>query len=313
MSGNILSFRDGVAGNRCVFIMVIGLLCAMTIASIEKIFTEELTSLYGVEEASGIAWLVIGTLCKIDRSRYLNMKHDTLDPNILSRFQSILKELKDGVPVQYVFGETQFYGLTFKVNGSVLIPRPETEELVDWIIKDSVTLKAGSGQLSILDIGTGSGCIPVTLKRFLSESIIHAMDVSVSALEVARENARSNQAEISFIEDNILFPVTKSHFDIIVSNPPYITMLEKEQMHNNVLDHEPHLALFVPNEDPLLFYEAIADFAYQNLNRPGSIYLEINERFGVETISMLVKKGFQNLELREDISGKPRMVKGQLN
>jgi release factor glutamine methyltransferase len=194
------------------------------------------------------------------------------------------------------------------VNEQVLIPRPETEELVEWIAQTN----KGKAHLRVLDIGTGSGCIPLALYQQLQQPEIHAIDISSGALEVARQNAATQQATIHFHQADILdnanwhvLPV----FDCIVSNPPYITLSEKQEMQENVLAHEPHLALFVPDEDPLRFYRAIASFALQHLAPGGQLYFEINEAWGKETAELLTGKGFTNIELKQDLQGKDRMLK----
>ncbi|MEJ7694260.1 peptide chain release factor N(5)-glutamine methyltransferase [Daejeonella sp.] len=285
----------------------------MTIASIEKVFVEDLTGLYGPEEAGSIAWLVIGFVCKINRSQYLNNKHGDLSGKELAIFYNMLSDLKKGVPVQYLMGETDFYGSVFKVNSSVLIPRPETEELVDWVLKDMKADKSGHEGLKMLDIGTGSGCIPITIKKYLPGVEVSAVDVSSDALAVAQENALLNSTEVRFIQDDILNPIVKwGKFSIITSNPPYVTLAEKEQMHVNVLDHEPHLALFVPENDPLIFYKAIAKFADSHLEAGGQLYLEINENLGQETVSLLKDSGFKDIELRQDLRDRDRMIKARL-
>jgi release factor glutamine methyltransferase len=285
----------------------------MTIASIEKVFIEDLTALYGPEEAGSIAWLVIGFVCKMNRSQYLNNKNDDLSEKELATFYSMLSDLKKGVPVQYLMNETEFYGSVFRVNSSVLIPRPETEELVDWVLKDLKADKPGSEGLKMLDIGTGSGCIPVTIKKYFPSIEVSAVDVSFEALEVARENAELNGTEVQFIQDNILNPVAEwQDFSVITSNPPYVTLAEKNQMHINVLEHEPHLALFVPQDDPLIFYKAIARFANRHLESGGLLYLEINENLGQETVSLLSTSGFKNIELRKDLRDRDRMIKAQI-
>lgn len=284
----------------------------MTIASIEKVFVEDLTSLYGPEEAGSIAWLVIGFVCKINRSQYLNNKNDDLSGEELAIFYNMLSDLKKGVPVQYLMGETDFYGSVFKVNPSVLIPRPETEELVDWVLKDMKADKSGREGLKMLDIGTGSGCIPITIKKYLPRLEVSAVDISFDALAVAKENALLNGTEVHFIQDDMLYPVAEwDKFSIITSNPPYVTLAEKEQMHVNVLDHEPHLALFVPENDPLIFYKAIARFADRHLDGGGLLYLEINENLGQETVSLLKDSGFKDIELRQDLRERDRMIKAQ--
>ncbi len=285
----------------------------MTIASIEKVFIQDLKALYGLEEAGSITWLVIGFVCRINRSQYLSGKDEALSEQQLSTLYDILAALKKGVPVQYALGETEFYGSVFKVNPSVLIPRPETEELVDWVLKDIKMRKEGSEVLKILDIGTGSGCIPVTLSKYIPEAKVSALDVSFEALALAKENAVLNSTDIIFIQDDILNPdITAHKYSIITSNPPYVTLAEKGQMHANVLEHEPHLALFVPDDDPLVFYKAIADFASSHLETGGLLYLEINENFGQETLSLLGSRGFKNITLRQDLRDRDRMIKAQL-
>lgn len=285
----------------------------MTIAGIEQIFIEQLQDRYDKTEASGITWLCISYVCKLSRIQYLDEKSRELTGNEPAEFHRILAALKSGIPVQYVLGETEFYGSTFSVNPDVLIPRPETEELTDWILKDLRSLSL-PGTLKILDIGTGSACIPVSIKKFFPEAELSAMDISVKALSVARRNAAMNHTDIEFIQDDILNPARHySGFSIIVSNPPYVTLKEKEQMHSNVLEHEPHTALFVPDNDPLVFYKAITDFALRHLEGPAYLYLEINENYGKEIWELLDKKGFKNIELKKDLRDKDRMVKAELN
>jgi len=285
----------------------------MTIASIEKVFIEDLTALYDAREAGSIAWLVIGFVCKINRSQYLKNKHDALSEKQLAVFYTILSELKKGMPVQYVLEETEFYGLVFKVNSNVLIPRPETEELVDWVLKDVNVLKHEKKTLKVLDIGTGSGCIAISLKKNLPQADIFALDISNKALEVAKENAELNNTPIFFLNNDILkIEKVGESFDIVISNPPYVTLTEKGSMHSNVLDFEPHTALFVPDDNALIFYNAIADFALNNLAPGGLLYLEINENLGPQTVALLKRKGFITLELRKDLRDRNRMLKAQL-
>lgn len=285
----------------------------MTITSIEKVFIEDLTNLYGAVEAGSIAWLVIGFVCRINRSQYLNNKNDNLREEQLQTFYEILSPLKQGVPVQYVLGETEFYGSVFKVSPTVLIPRPETEELVDWILKDSKANSFYHSGLKMLDIGTGSGCIPITLKKYLPDMEVSAIEISSDALKLAKENALLNDTVVNFIQDDILNPFTElGKFSIITSNPPYVTLAEKAQMHINVLNHEPHLALFVPHDDPLIFYNAIVRFANRHLEEGGLLYLEINENLGQETVSVLRDSGFKEIELRQDLRNRDRMIKARL-
>ena len=289
----------------------------MRIRDLEKAFTTELTILYDFEEARNIAWLAVSSVCQMSRIEYLGAKHDELssaDEILLLRY---LVELKTGKPLQYVLGETEFFGLPFKVNPSVLIPRPETEELVDWIIKDITQSKIEidlQDQL-ILDIGTGSGCIPVALKKNLPAARVWGIDVSSKAIDTARENSALNDVEVSFFEENIFGLLSKemfkTPFSVIVSNPPYVTLAEKKSMHKNVVDFEPHGALFVENDDPLQFYKTIAIFAEERLREKGRLFLEINENYGNEMITLLEESGFQNIELRQDLRGRERMIKAE--
>ncbi|SDC10970.1 peptide chain release factor N(5)-glutamine methyltransferase [Pedobacter soli] len=284
----------------------------MKTGELEAIYQLELETLYDGEEAKALFSLAAEHVLALSPTR-LRMERDT-DVTFIHEQQllSILNDLQLGKPLQYILGEAHFYGLVFKVNEYVLIPRPETEELVDWIIADS-NLQFAVGDIKILDIGTGSGCIPVTLKKHLPQAQVSTLDVSAEAIAVARQNARQNGVEVDFIEADILSFKSELKFDVIVSNPPYIRLLEQAEMHENVLANEPHLALFVSDEDPLIFYKAIASFAQTNLNPGGKLYFEINEYLGEETVDMLDDKGFKNIELRKDMQGKDRMVRCDLS
>ncbi|HEY1024252.1 MAG TPA: peptide chain release factor N(5)-glutamine methyltransferase [Sphingobacteriaceae bacterium] len=284
----------------------------MTIKEAEKKFISGLEQLYDRDEAKALAVLVISHVCRLTRALVMVHGSEEIPVAREASILSVLKELKAGKPLQYVLGETVFYGLPFMVSSAVLIPRPETEELVDWVIGEA---KSAAGQVtSILDIGTGSGCIPVALKKNLPEVHVAAIDISRDALKVARQNAILNQVEVEFNEADILQTPTpcKFRYSVIVSNPPYIAENEKEQMHPNVLQHEPHTALFVPDNNPLLFYEKIAEFALMNLRPEGSLFFEINENFGEEVVELLNKKGFRNVVLRKDLQGRDRMVRACL-
>ncbi|UGS21786.1 peptide chain release factor N(5)-glutamine methyltransferase [Flavobacterium cyclinae] len=247
-----------------------------------------------------------------------------LNPNFelseddVEKWNVILAELQLEKPIQYITGEAWFFGLRFEVNENTLIPRPETEELVDWILSSSITQHPTP--LTILDIGTGSGCIPISLKANLPQANVSAIDVSEKALEVAKRNATSNKVEINFIQTNILevedlsqLPSTitdyQSPYNIIVSNPPYVRNLEKEEIKKNVLDYEPHLALFVEDTDALLFYRKIAQLALRNLSPNGLLFFEINQYLGKEMVELLENLGFKNIELKKDMYGNDRMIK----
>lgn len=238
-----------------------------------------------------------------------------LNPNFklsdaeVEKWNIILADLQQEKPIQYITGEAWFFGLQFDVNENTLIPRPETEELVEWII-ESQKSKVQSQKCEILDIGTGTGCIPISLKTNLPQANVSAIDVSEKALEVAKRNAVSNRVDISFIQADILEVEDLSqYFDIIVSNPPYVRNLEKEEIKKNVLDYEPHLALFVEDTDALLFYRKIAQLALKNLAPNGLLFFEINQYLGKETVELLENFVFKNIELKKDIYGNDRMIR----
>ena len=280
----------------------------MKLNELAEKFKTNLASIYEADEIQAIFLLCMEYYLKLNRQGYLLNKGLTLDPIVLSQIESVIAELITNKPIQYILGETTFYGLPFKVNESVLIPRPETEELVDWIIH---TMKRNGQMESILDIGTGSGCIAISVKKHFPVAKVSAVDISSKALATAKQNALLNDVVVNFIEQDILqiqSEQSQEFYTVIVSNPPYITQLEKDQMHQNVLSNEPHSALFVSNEEPLIFYEAIANYALLNLAENGLLFFEINEYLGNQTVELLRHKGFINIELRKDMQGKDRMV-----
>tara|TARA_B100000678_G_scaffold115582_1_gene96731 strand:- start:20617 stop:21498 length:882 start_codon:yes stop_codon:yes gene_type:complete len=238
----------------------------------------------------------------------------------LEQFQKALGRLLQQEPIQYILGNTEFFGYPFQVNQHTLIPRPETEELVAWIIEDVKNKnqenshhKPLNSKITILDIGTGSGCIPISLAKELPYAKISSIDVSKEALQMAQRNAELNEVEVNFIQQDIL--TTESlpeKYDVIVSNPPYVRILEKEMMHQNVLDFEPDLALFVENENPLIFYRKIAQLAKEALTENGTLYFEINEYLPEEMKSLLKGFGYKEIELKKDIFGKNRMCSASL-
>lgn len=239
----------------------------------------------------------------------LNPNFELSDEEV-EKWNIILVELQQEKPIQYITGEAWFYGLRFEVNENTLIPRPETEELVEFILKETSNFQLPASSLNILDIGTGTGCIPISLKVNLPQANVSAIDISEKALEVAKRNAASNKAEINFIQANILEVLDlNQNFDIIVSNPPYVRNLEKQEIKKNVLDYEPHLALFVEDTDALLFYRKIAQLALENLSPNGLLFFEINQYLGKETVELLENLGFKNIELKKDIYGNDRMIK----
>ncbi|QKJ29816.1 peptide chain release factor N(5)-glutamine methyltransferase [Mucilaginibacter mali] len=275
-------------------------------------YKQELISVYDQQEAEAITLLVLSELLNASKAKLKAFPETSTDEQ-QEELEIILQELKTGKPVQYILGHTEFYGLSFNVNPSVLIPRPETEELVQWVIQ-SID-KSPKPIQNILDIGTGSGCISISLKENKSNIQIFAIDISTEALEVAKGNALLNQVDVNFIEADILnfnTSIELPKFDIIISNPPYVTLADKQRMHRNVTDFEPHTALFVPEQDPLVFYKAITDFARLYLNENGLLFFEINESLGRETVEMIADKSFKNIELRQDMSGRDRMLKAEI-
>ncbi|WP_316803474.1 peptide chain release factor N(5)-glutamine methyltransferase [Pedobacter nototheniae] len=282
----------------------------MKIGELAEKYISDLNILYEREEAKVLFSLSAAHILNISTTQLRMQYAVSLLYNDYQQLLAILEDLKSGKPIQHILNEAHFYGSVFKVNENVLIPRPETEELVDWIINE--IQQVGNGAVQILDIGTGSGCIPITLKKYLPNSTVSTMDVSAKAIEVAKENAEHLQQQVNFIEADILVYKSNEKYDVVVSNPPYIRMLERTEMHKNVLTFEPHLALFVSDEDPLIFYKAIAEFAIQNLNPNGYLFFEINEYLGLGTIQLLKDKGFNNIKLKKDMQGKDRMIMAKI-
>ena len=285
----------------------------MTLQELKSKFLNELIKTYPQEEILSFFFLLIQYRLDLTRTDIALNPNQIINEMDNVFFQDALKRLKEETPIQYIIGETEFYGLPFKVNPDVLIPRPETEELVAWILKEAKQKK----EIKILDIGTGSGCIAISLARHLPHATVYAIDISKEALKVAAQNAILNKVQVHFIEKDILTKINPSKrdlefqkFDIIVSNPPYIRDLEKHEIQNNVLQNEPNIALFVKDENPLLFYDRISDFAKEHLNLNGLLYFEINQYLGKENLALLENKGFKNIELRKDVFGNDRMIKG---
>lgn len=277
----------------------------MIIKEYRTYFLEKLAPVFDMMEAENFFAITLEELKgwkRIDLA--MNPDYEMTGEEI-EKWNSILLKLEAQRPIQYIFGKAHFYGLEFKVNENTLIPRPETEELVEWIIKDSQNERG----LKVLDIGTGSGCIAISLAKNLDGAEVSAIDVSEKALTVARENARQNEAVVNFHLINILEAEMLPHkYDIIVSNPPYVRHLEKAEIKPNVLEHEPHLALFVEDDDPLLFYRKIARLAQIHLKPDGRLFFEINQYLGPETVDMLKAEGFKHIVLRKDLMGNDRMV-----
>ena len=300
----------------------------MNIKNYRTHFIQELSAIYDSGEAESFFYLILEEKQKLKRIDLALNQELTFSKDEVVLWNSILDQLKKEVPVQYLLGKTSFYGLDFEVNPSVLIPRPETEELVDWIIQSqklevrSGKLKEKSKMISILDIGTGSGCIAISLAKNIPNAQVFAIDISEEALATAQKNAVKNQVEVDFIKTDILktddlenLPASIFHlptkFDIIVSNPPYVRELEKQEIKKNVLDNEPHLALFVKDNDALIFYRIIAELAQKKLSPNGELFFEINQYLGPEMMELLEKMNFKNIELRKDIYGNDRMIKAE--
>lgn len=271
-------------------------------------FINSLLPFYDEMEAESFFYLILENKHQLRRIDLALDDDKEFSEAEISNWNFILEKLKTQIPIQYILGTTHFYGSEFIVDENVLIPRPETEELVDWIVKLNTKLSKKK-DLKILDIGTGSGCIAISLAKNILNSAVFAVDVSEKALAVAEKNATLNKVTVTFLQKNIL---ETNHldqkFDIIVSNPPYVRNLEKAEIKPNVLDNEPHLALFVPDNDPLIFYKKIAELAAANLNTNGQLFFEINQYLGKETQDLLESLGLKNIELRKDIYGNDRMI-----
>ncbi len=272
--------------------------------TIQKI-KDTLSSSHSGGEIKNIIRIIFENLKNYSQVDIIMNQDEVLSPFIREKVDLILKRLLNNEPIQYIFNEAYFQGFTLKVTPDTLIPRPETEELVDIIVKENTT-----SDLHILDIGTGSGAIAIALAKTLKFPVVDAIDISQSAIDIAGENAKALKVKINFMKKDILsvIPPTESSYDIIVSNPPYITNQEKSSMEPNVLDYEPHMALFVPDSDPLLFYKAITHYAIHALNPGGRIYFEINSLFGKETAKLLSDSGFVEVNVIKDMYGLDRFV-----
>ena len=267
-------------------------------------FLSELTSFYSKDEAESMAFWSIHSVSNLSRSEYLLASNTLLSAQDNNLYQDIVSRLKKHEPLQYVLGESEFYGLTMKVNSGCLIPRPETEELVSWILKHDFK--------NVVDIGTGSGCIAIALAKY-SDAQITAYDVSSDALNIAKENAKINQVNVDFVKHDIFEEIDlKKSFDLIVSNPPYVLGSEKKLMNRNVLDYEPHLALFVSDDDALLYYQRIIEFSKAHLTNEGLLFFEINEQKALDVKKILEKNEFTDILIKKDMQGKNRMVKARM-
>ncbi len=285
---------------------------------------EKIKDLFSAEELPEIQFLTLNFITGMSRTQqHIFPEKELSEP----QYQMLLlsaQKLKTGMPIQYVLGEADFFGLKFEVNPAVLIPRPETEELVSWVLEEKAKGKRfkseklevkGEGEkaIRILDIGTGSGCIPIAVKKNWTEAEVFGLDISTEALQTAEKNASLNDVKVHFFQQDIFsfMPVKEAlPYSIIVSNPPYVLPLEQKLMQANVLDFEPYQALFVPENDPLLFYRAIAEYASFTLEKNGLLFFEVNEKYGKQVADLLIEHKFTGVELRKDLSGKDRMVKG---
>lgn len=277
----------------------------MTYKETQLLFEQELKGIYSSSEIKNLYFFALNGILQVSKITILSHFDNQIDKNNSQRVLNILEGLKKKIPIQYLLGKAAFYGLEFEVNPSVLIPRPETEELVEWIIGDIKRKK-----VNILDVCTGSGCIALALKKNLPQCNVSALDVSEGALDTAAHNAENLGLEIELLEEDALEleeGLGKNTFDIIVSNPPYIKEIEKDQVQDNVLKYEPHLALFVPGKDPLKFYKAIARFA--KTGNSVTLYFEIHEDRADELRALLEKMGYKHIEVRKDMNGKDRMLK----
>jgi release factor glutamine methyltransferase len=295
----------------------------MKLFEAEQYLKEQLKEVYEEQEAATIASIAVEYITGFSKTERVTKKLEQLSASQSVQIQKALKRLKTGEPIQYIMNKSWFYGMELYVDKNVLIPRPETEELVQWVINDvkasgkSVFIKGPTEadkttELKILDIGTGSGCIALALKKTMPKAEVWGCDVSEEALNVARRNGSTLDIRVDFQGLNFLDGAQQKLLptvDIIVSNPPYVPLKDKEEMHANVVDHEPHTALFVSNNDPLIFYKALAEFGKKRLYDTGSIYMEIHENLGHEVVDLFNASSYISIELKKDMQGKNRMVR----
>jgi len=281
----------------------------MKTKELHNYISSQLHEIYPINEAGSITAILLDEIFGITRTDLIVNSSWEVSKDQQKRLENLLSRLITNEPIQYVLGKADFYNRSFHVNQNVLIPRRETEELVDLIIKEN-----NKPNLKLLDVGTGSGCIPITLQLELKNAVVEAVDISDLAIEVAQGNATQLNSNIRFYKMDALSKWTlKNQYDIIVSNPPYVTISEKEKMEQHVLAYEPHLALFVENDNPIIFYNAIIKGACSTLRPNGKLYFEINEALGKEVKYKMEQEGFTDVEIIKDMQGKERIVKGQLN
>ena len=286
----------------------------MNIKKFRDYFNKTLKKLYPTSEIDTFLFLLLEEYLNFKRIDIVLKSNFEISPEDLILLRSSTKLLEQEIPIQYILGKTEFYGFPFILNEHVLIPRPETEELISSILENVLKTKsfhtnANEKQLKILDIGTGSGCIPISLKKSLPFAEITAIDVSNEALTIAKKNAVLNKVDINLTQQDILNTTSLNQlYDVIVSNPPYVRESEKKEIKNNVLNNEPHMALFVKDNNPLVFYNKIAELAKNHLTKNGTLFFEINQYLGKETVELIKLKGFNKIQLKKDIFGRDRII-----
>lgn len=278
----------------------------MTLNSYKKWFNEQLQHLYDADEIKSMLTIVAYEVLGLSRVDLVLKDNESLSEAQIVQLNNVLSQLQQEIPIQYIFEKAYFYGYEFKVSPATLIPRRETEELVEWVLSEMN--RQPEKKWRVLDIGTGTGCIPISIKKEFPLAEIFAMDISTGALKIAKENAEKLNASVIFIGQNILSTTQLDSYDIIISNPPYVRNLEKAEIKKNVLDYEPHLALFVEDNDPLIFYRKITQLAQKSLTENGLLFFEINQYLG-EEMQQMVSEYFKIIELRKDLQGNDRMMK----
>lgn len=278
----------------------------MTLNSYKKWFNEQLQHLYDADEIKSMLTIVAYEVLGLSRVDLVLKDSERLNESQILQLDSILSQLQKEIPIQYIFEKAYFYGYEFKVSPATLIPRRETEELVEWVLSEMN--RQPEKKWRVLDIGTGTGCIPISIKKEFPLAEVFAMDISTKALKIAKENAENLNASVTFIEQNILSTDQLDSYDIIISNPPYVRNLEKAEIKKNVLAYEPHLALFVEDNDPFIFYRKIAELAQKSLTENGLLFFEINQYLG-EEMQQMVAEYFKTIELRKDLQVNDRMMK----
>lgn len=288
----------------------------MNLLQLEKYFHQRLKANYPDSEIESFFFWTLEQILGIQRIEFVLQKNNPVDSENEDLIKQVIERLQNEEPIQYIFGSTEFYGLKFNVSKNTLIPRPETEELVEWIIETVKSDKdlSSKSEVQILDIGTGTGCIAITLTKHIPSANTTAIDVSEKALGIAKSNSALNEVHIDFVLTDVLeLSKLGNQYDIIISNPPYVRNLEKAEIKNNVLKYEPKTALFVEDDDPLLFYRKIGKLSLDSLTNNGYLFFEINQYLGEETVDLLSKLGYQQVELRKDLFGNDRMIKCRLS